>query len=98
MEPTQSILPVIVELNTVEHWHTQIADLFKRARIGDMEKADASKLCYIASEGAKLAKSLQELRELEGLRQQLAQLNGGQLPPMLGNRSDFVNDVREAIE
>jgi hypothetical protein len=80
-KPSTVVLPAIVNLSTVQHWHDQIADLFRRARIGDIEKADASRLCYLASEGAKLCGKLQELHELESLRQQLAAIQGGAAIP-----------------
>lgn len=75
--PTAEVITRIGRLETAADWHDQLADLYKRARCGDMEKTDASRLAWICSEGAKLSRSIAELRELETLREQLQQLNGG---------------------
>ncbi len=84
--PTAVLLPVIGELNTVEHWHRELADIYRRARIGDMRHEDASRLAWIAKEAARIAGTVEELKELESLRHQLQQLSGGALPQALSTQ------------
>jgi hypothetical protein len=73
-------MPYVGKLETVNDWHTQIAKIYRRTLIGEIPEFIATKLTYIATAGATLAKMLQELREIESLRQQLAQLqNTGSL-------------------
>jgi hypothetical protein len=79
-------MPYVGKLETVSDWHTQIAKIYRRTLTGSLPEYVATKLTYIATAGATLARMLQELRELETLRQQLEQLQA----------QGFIN--REAVE
>lgn len=70
-------MPYVGKLETVSDWHTQIAKIYRRTLSGEIPEFIATKLTYIATAGATLAKMLQELREIETLRQQLAALQNG---------------------
>jgi hypothetical protein len=88
--PTSVVLPVIGELNSVSDWHRELGDLYRRARIGDIRQEDASRLAWIAKESARIAGTLQELKELESLRAQLSQLSNGSLPQVTRGYADEV--------
>ncbi len=79
-------MPYVGKLETVNDWHTQIARIYRRTLTGALPDYLATKLTYIATAGASLARMLQELRELETLRQQLEQLQA----------NGYIN--REAVE
>lgn len=66
---------MIGELETVEDFKREIADIYRRTRAGLIHNSDASRLTYICAEGAKLARIVDELREIAGLREQLEQNN-----------------------
>jgi hypothetical protein len=80
-------MPYVGKLETVSDWHTQIAKIYRRTLTGEIPEFIATKLTYIATAGATLAKMLQELREIESLRAQLAQLQGSSLIP---NGQDYL--------
>lgn len=84
--------PTIGKLESVKDWHRQIADIFTLARLGQMPQHVASKLVYVADVGATMCKSIEELKELQGLREQLAAIqNGGAVP-----HQQFLPAEREA--
>jgi hypothetical protein len=95
VSPVAELIPSIGPLQSASDWLEQIGEIFRRARAGLIEKSDASKLAWIASEAAKLSRSIEELSELQQLRQQLAQLNGGQLPHHIA-RTEFVGEDADA--
>jgi hypothetical protein len=67
-------MPHVQRLETVQDWHVQIARIYRRTLTGTIPEYLATKLTYICTAGANLARMLQEMRELETLRQQLEQL------------------------
>jgi hypothetical protein len=67
-------MPWVGKLQTISDWHVQIAKIYRRMLSGQIPEHVGTKLVYVCTAGASLAKMLQELRELEGLRQQLEQL------------------------
>ena len=74
--------PTIGALQTVAQWQEQVADIYRRARLGEMPDHVATKLTFIANVGAQLARTVEEIRELTALREQLEALkNGGVLLP-----------------
>jgi hypothetical protein len=84
-------MPYVGKLRTVGDWHTQIARIYRRTLTGSLPEYVATKLVYIATAGATLAKMLQELREIETLRQQLAEIRNGSLPLTNGHgRQEFL--------
>lgn len=75
----QPWLPEVRRLQTVSDWHTQIARIYRRAASGELPEHIATKLTYVAVEGATLAKIMQELKELELLRAKIDAIESGHL-------------------
>lgn len=71
------LIPQIGKLECATDWHNELADLYRRARCGVLDRSEATKLAWICSEAAKLSRGIEELRELASLREQLQKLNGG---------------------
>ena len=81
-------MPYVGRIETVNDWHTQIARIYRRTLSGDIPEYISTKLVYIVTAGATIAKALEELKEIDKLRQQLAQLqNGG---AQLSNGQDYL--------
>ena len=80
---TLTKMPYVGKIETVSDWHTQIARIYRRTLSGEIPEFIATKLTYIATAGATLAKMLQELREIESLREQLAALQNPNGTPLL---------------
>jgi hypothetical protein len=80
-------LPRVPRLDCVQGWSTELADLYRAARRGQLDPGDAARLAFIANAGAKLARDLEELRALDRLREAVeqAQANGA---PQLTHDSD----------
>lgn len=74
-------MPYVGRLETVSDWHTQIARLYRRTLSGEIPEYVATKLVYIATAGATIAKAMQEIKELELLRLQVEQTKTGQYIP-----------------
>jgi hypothetical protein len=64
-------------LDTVDEWRREISTVYREMRLGKIRSDEGTRLTYVANVGAQLAKIAQEIKELETLRQQLAQLQGG---------------------
>ena len=71
--------PIGGKLETVDEWRRQINSIYRDMRMGRIPPDFGTKLTYVANVGAQLAKIAQELKELTGLRDQLAQLQSGAL-------------------
>jgi hypothetical protein len=58
-------------LDQAEGWLKELGTLYREARRGVLPPAAATRLTYIASVGARMAKDVAELREVESIRKQL---------------------------
>lgn len=67
-------------LDQAQGWLTEMAALYREARRGLLPESSACRLAYIASQGARLAKDLEELKAAETIRAQLERL--GQAAPV----------------
>ena len=84
--PEGTLIPPmrVGRLRTVYDWHRQVAKIYRAMRKGYLPKEDATKLTWVAKIGAELARYMQELKEIEDIRQQLKVLQAGTpllLPP-----------------
>jgi hypothetical protein len=89
--PTDVIkMPYIGRLQTIGDWHVQVARIYRRMVSGQIPEHVGTKLVYVCTAGAQLARMLQELRETEGLRQAFERaieqglLSRDALPPAFG--------------
>lgn len=82
------------ELDTLSGCQVEISDIYRQARKGKLPTHVATRLAFIASTAAKLARDLQELHEVESIRHQLEAL--GRSPP--GHDLSIAGDRREAGE
>ena len=84
-------MPYVGKLKTVGDWHIQVARIYRRMLSGQIPEHVGTKLVYVCTAGAQLARMLQELRETEGLRQAFERaieqglLSRDALPPSFGN-------------
>src|SRR5205823_4121288 len=60
-------------------WLKELSTIYREARRGELAESSACRLTYIASVGARMAKDVQELKEVEAIRAQLERL--GAAPP-----------------
>jgi hypothetical protein len=61
-------MPYVGKLATVGDWHTQVARIYRRMLAGEIPEYVGTKLVYVCTSGAGLAKIMADLREQEGLR------------------------------
>lgn len=79
-------------LLTVADWLREFGRVYRAVRRGQISTQDGSRLAYMATSGKEMAKAVQELRELEALRQQLQALRGesSHALPMLPSGENIV--------
>jgi long-subunit acyl-CoA synthetase (AMP-forming) len=70
-------LPEVRKIETLQDWHTQIARIYRRMVTGQIPDHIGTKLVYVITGGANIAKALDEQKAIEDLRKQLAQLQNG---------------------
>jgi hypothetical protein len=75
----------------------QIARIYRRAVSGELPEFLATKLTYIANCGATLAKEADTIKELQQLREQLAQLQGSPTALITRDR-DAINGALEVTD
>jgi hypothetical protein len=61
-------------LNTAAGWLHEMGKLYREARRRQLDSSEASRLAWICAQAAKLATEVENLREIEKLREQLAAL------------------------
>jgi hypothetical protein len=78
--PTATIIKEVRcgRLSTLTDWRREIGRVYRAMRTGKLAPDDATKLTYVANVAAKLVHLETELRELQALRERLAQLQGTQ--------------------
>ena len=59
---------VVRDLNTASGWLKELASIYRSARRGQLDSSEASRLAYIAGVASKIARDVQELREIADLR------------------------------
>ena len=59
-------------LNTAAGWLHEMGKLYREARRRQLDSQEASRLAWICAQAAKLATEVENLREIEMLREQLA--------------------------
>ena len=89
------------DLNSLQGLLHEMQTLYRAARRRQLDSAEASRLVWIISEAAKIARHLQEQRDIEKLQAQLAGLQGRQpnalhwTPPAPAGDEDEANRVIE---
>ncbi len=78
MPPVVKLARVCRDLNSAAGWLKELSSIYRSARRGQLDSSEASRLAYIASVASKLARDLEELRHVETLQRQLAELRGTQ--------------------
>jgi hypothetical protein len=61
-------MPYVGRIATVSDWHVQVARIYRRMLTGEIPEYVGTKLVYVATAGASLAKIMAELRENENMR------------------------------
>jgi len=59
------------DLDKASGWLTELASIYRSARRGQLATDDASRLAYLCSQAGRLAKDVQELKELAQIRDDL---------------------------
>jgi hypothetical protein len=84
-------MPYVGRIATVSDWHTQVARIYRRMLTGEIPEYVGTKLVYVATAGASLAKIMAELRENENMRiaferaVEAGLIDRSVLPPAFGN-------------
>jgi hypothetical protein len=83
-------MPYVGKLATVSDWHTQVARIYRRMLIGEIPEYVGTKLVYVATAGASLAKIIADMRHEESMRIALERaveaglIDRNVLPPAFG--------------
>ena len=83
-------MPYVGKIRTLNDWHIQIARIYRRVLTGEIPDYVATKLVYIVTGGANIAKALDEQRDIKELREQLARVEARQNGIPLLNGQDFL--------
>jgi hypothetical protein len=89
LDPTPAIRGVEVwrppriarNLDRASGWLTELAALYRQVRRGQLNETSACRLAYIASQAARLAKDLEELKAAQAIQEQLTRIGAAPAPP-----------------
>jgi len=76
--PPIRLTRVCRDLNSAQGWLRELSSIYRNAKRGLLDSAEASRLAYICSVASKLARDLEELKHVETLQAQLRELQGRQ--------------------
>jgi hypothetical protein len=80
-------------LNQAQGWLKELGNIYREMRRGQLASTCGTRLAYVASVGARLAKDLEDLKEAEAIRAQLERL--GHAPPV--NEVSTPDDRHEVV-
>jgi hypothetical protein len=63
-------------LDSLDDWRKEISRLYRHMRLGKIPSQEGTRLAFVAKVAAQITHMLQELKELQSLRERLAQVQG----------------------
>ena len=79
-------------------WLAELAALYRGARRRQIDAGDASRLAYLCGVAAKLAKDIEELKQIDSIRRRLEQIEGQPSLSHEPNTATFQPEERLAEE
>ena len=72
---------IVRHLDRASGWLAEMARLYRECRRGQLSETSACRLAFIASQAARLAQSLEELKAAAAIQEQLTRIGAAPAPP-----------------
>ena len=68
-------------LDQAQGWLRELANIYREMRRGQLASTCGTRLAYVASVGARLARDVEELKAVSAIQEQLTRLGAAPAPP-----------------